>query len=179
MAFAIENFNKVLVLMATGKKVFERSETVPKIKSNYHLNSKLDFSSLAMQQCRIYVYRKCFLYESQCPCAHDFFFTAAAAALAISIDYSAMTTSAIDDDFFCIHCDFFFMSCLRFHFHNWHLLLQIGFGWSQPEANLYMPLLFRQTYRRKMLSGTFRVLWIFMPKMTPFLIKNSSEREKY
>ena len=47
-----------------------------------------------------------------------FFFTAAAAALAISIDYSAMTTSAIDDDFFCIHCDFFFMSCLRFHFHN-------------------------------------------------------------
>ena len=29
-----------------------------------------------------------------------FFFTAAAAALAISIDYSAMTTSAIDDDFF-------------------------------------------------------------------------------
>ena len=107
-----------------------------------------------------------------------FFFTAAA-ALAISIDSSAMTTSAIDDDdFFCIHCDFFFMSCLRFHFHNWHLLLQIGFGWSQPEANLYMPLLFRQTYRRKMLSGTFRVLWIFMPKMTPFLIKNLSEARK-
>ena len=112
--------------------------------------------------------------------ARTIFFTAAAtaAALAISIDYSAMTTSAIDDDFFCIHCDFFFMSCLRFHFHNWHLLLQIGFGWSQPEANLYMPLLFRQTYRRKMLSGTFRVLWIFMPKLTPFSIKNSSEARK-
>ena len=86
--------------------------------------------------------------------ARTIFFTAAAAALAISIDYSAMTTSAIDDDFFCIHCDFFFMSCLRFHFHNWHLLLQIGFGWSQPEADMYLPLLFRKTYRRKMLSGT-------------------------
>ena len=85
--------------------------------------------------------------------ARTIFFTAAAAALAISIDYSAMTTSAIDDDFFCIHCDFFFMSCLRFHFHNWHLLLQIGFGWSQPEADMYLPLLFRKTYRRKMLSG--------------------------
>ena len=54
-----------------------------------------------------------------------------------------------------------FMSSVHFQYNFfskqkkniWHLL-QIGFGWSQPEANMRLPLLFRKmVYRRKVLSG--------------------------
>ena len=50
MAFATENFNKDLVLMGTGKSLFERSEKIPKKYEKKTFQFHSNFQSFKMHR---------------------------------------------------------------------------------------------------------------------------------